>query len=43
MDEAERERLFATADRAYRGYASYRETTGAIGRRIPIMRLHRAE
>jgi len=40
-DEAERQRLFALADRVYRGYAGYRERTDTIGRRIPIMRLRR--
>ena len=38
-DEAERTRLFALADLLYKGYADYRSTTAAIGRRIPIMRL----
>jgi deazaflavin-dependent oxidoreductase (nitroreductase family) len=38
-DEAERERLFALMDRVYAGYADYRDRAGAIGRRIPIMRL----
>jgi deazaflavin-dependent oxidoreductase (nitroreductase family) len=38
-DEAERERLFAQADKVYSGYADYREMTAAVGRRIPIMRL----
>lgn len=41
MDEAERERLFALADRVYRGYSDYRVRTDRIGRRIPIMRLRR--
>jgi deazaflavin-dependent oxidoreductase (nitroreductase family) len=39
FDEAERTRLFALADLLYKGYADYRKTTAAIGRRIPIMRL----
>ena len=38
-DDAERDRLFALADRVYGGYADYRERTGQIGRRIPVMRL----
>jgi deazaflavin-dependent oxidoreductase (nitroreductase family) len=42
-DEAERQRLFAQADRVYRGYAGYREQTAVIGRRIPIMRLRRTQ
>jgi deazaflavin-dependent oxidoreductase (nitroreductase family) len=41
-DEAERERLFALAHHVYPGYAQYRVRTAAIGRRIPIMRLHPA-
>ena len=40
-DDAERDRLFALADRIYPGYADYRERTAKIGRRIPIMRLKR--
>jgi deazaflavin-dependent oxidoreductase (nitroreductase family) len=40
-DEAERARLFALADSVYRGYSDYRLRTAQIGRRIPIMRLHR--
>jgi deazaflavin-dependent oxidoreductase (nitroreductase family) len=39
MDEHERERLFAVAERVYGGFADYRERTAKIGRRIPIMRL----
>jgi deazaflavin-dependent oxidoreductase (nitroreductase family) len=38
-DDAERDRLFALADRVYGGYADYRERTARIGRRIPVMRL----
>lgn len=40
-DDAERERLFALANRVYRGYADYRVRTDSRGRRIPIMRLRR--
>jgi deazaflavin-dependent oxidoreductase (nitroreductase family) len=39
QDESERERLFALVDRVYPGYADYRVRAGAVGRRIPIMRL----
>jgi deazaflavin-dependent oxidoreductase (nitroreductase family) len=39
QDDAERERLFALVDQVYPGYADYRVRAGAIGRRIPIMRL----
>jgi deazaflavin-dependent oxidoreductase (nitroreductase family) len=42
-DEGERERLFSVAHRVYPGYAQYRVRTAAIGRRIPIMRLHPAD
>jgi deazaflavin-dependent oxidoreductase (nitroreductase family) len=38
-DEAERTRLFGLVDQLYPGYADYRDRAGAIGRRIPIMRL----
>lgn len=38
-DEAERQRLFELVDQLYRGYADYRVRAGAVGRRIPIMRL----
>jgi deazaflavin-dependent oxidoreductase (nitroreductase family) len=38
-DESERARLFELADRIYSGYADYRVRAGAVGRRIPIMRL----
>jgi deazaflavin-dependent oxidoreductase (nitroreductase family) len=38
-DEAECERLFGLVDRVYPGYADYRVRAGAVGRRIPIMRL----
>jgi deazaflavin-dependent oxidoreductase (nitroreductase family) len=38
-DEAERERLFELVDLIYPGYADYRVRAGAVGRRIPIMRL----
>jgi deazaflavin-dependent oxidoreductase (nitroreductase family) len=38
-DEGERTRLFELSDHVYPGYADYRVRAGAIGRRIPIMRL----
>lgn len=38
-DEGERARLFGLVDQLYPGYADYRERAGAVGRRIPIMRL----
>jgi len=38
-DDAERTRLFALGEHVYGGFADYRQTTAAIGRRIPIMRL----
>lgn len=38
-DEAERERLWALADRVYPGYADYRVRAGRVGRTIPIFRL----
>lgn len=38
-DELERQRLFALVDQLYPGYADYRVRAGAVGRRIPIMRL----
>jgi deazaflavin-dependent oxidoreductase (nitroreductase family) len=42
LDEVQRERLFTLSHQIYSGYAQYRVTTAAIGRRIPIMRLRRA-
>lgn len=39
QDEGERARLFGLVDQLYPGYADYRERAGAVGRRIPIMRL----
>lgn len=39
LDEAERERLWALADRVLPAYASYRERAAATGRTIPIVRL----
>jgi deazaflavin-dependent oxidoreductase (nitroreductase family) len=38
-DEADRTRLFASADVIYSGYGDYRVRAGRTGRRIPIMRL----
>jgi len=38
-DEIERQRLFELVDQLYPGYADYRVRAGAVGRRIPIMRL----
>lgn len=38
-DEGERARLFELVDQLYPGYADYRVRAGAVGRRIPIMRL----
>jgi deazaflavin-dependent oxidoreductase (nitroreductase family) len=38
-DEAERERLWALADRVFPPYASYRERAARSGRTIPILRL----
>ena len=38
-DEAERERLWALADRVFPPYASYRKRAGATGRTIPILQL----
>ena len=40
IDETERERLFTLSHRIYSGYAQYRVRTAAVGRRIPILRLH---
>jgi deazaflavin-dependent oxidoreductase (nitroreductase family) len=42
-DETERARLFELADLLYPGYADYRVRAGAVGRRIPIMRLKLAQ
>ena len=42
-DDAERERLFALGHHIYPGFAQYRVTTARFGRRIPIMRLRRAD
>lgn len=38
-DEAERERLWALADRVFPSYAAYRERAASAGRRIPILHL----
>jgi deazaflavin-dependent oxidoreductase (nitroreductase family) len=38
-DPAEAERLFGLAVQVYPGYADYRERTGRVGRRIPVLRL----
>jgi deazaflavin-dependent oxidoreductase (nitroreductase family) len=38
-DEAERERLWALADRVFPEYADYRERAGSAGRVIPIFQL----
>jgi deazaflavin-dependent oxidoreductase (nitroreductase family) len=43
QDDGERARLFELVDLVYPGYADYRERAGAIGRRIPIMRLRLSE
>jgi deazaflavin-dependent oxidoreductase (nitroreductase family) len=40
-DEAERERLWALADRVFPPYAAYRRRAAASGRTIPIVRLSR--
>jgi hypothetical protein len=41
-DEAERERLWALADRVLPAYAAYRERAAAAGRTIPLVQLTRA-
>jgi len=41
-DPAQRQRLWAMADRVYPGYAHYRDLAGATGREIPMFRLVRA-
>jgi deazaflavin-dependent oxidoreductase (nitroreductase family) len=38
-DPDEYERLYALAENVFRGYAEYRVTAGAVGRRIPLFRL----
>jgi deazaflavin-dependent oxidoreductase (nitroreductase family) len=39
QDEAERERLWALADRVFPAFASYRRDAAKVNRRIPIVRL----
>jgi len=41
-DEAERERLWALADRVFWPYANYRERAARAGRTIPVIRLRPA-
>jgi deazaflavin-dependent oxidoreductase (nitroreductase family) len=41
-DEAERERLWALADRVFAPYAAYRERAAKAGRTIPVIRLRSA-
>jgi deazaflavin-dependent oxidoreductase (nitroreductase family) len=42
-DEAERRRLYDKAHALYSGYEGYEERAGAVGRRIPVLRLTPAE
>lgn len=38
-DDAERRRLYDRAHALYSGYAGYEDRAGAVGRRIPVLRL----